>query len=98
MATTMTGLLLGANVGNCGWLVSTRRSWANKVKVTANGIAVCAGKISLAATSTASGSEVNLTGTFYSMRAEIAHFLENGGGAIIRCGRPIRLRSTASLG
>ena len=27
--------------------------------------------------------EVNLTGTFYCMKAEIAHFLENGGGAIV---------------
>ena len=56
MATTMVtataGLLLGANVGNCGWLVSTRRSWAKKVKVTANGIAVCAGNISFAVTAT----------------------------------------------
>ena len=52
MTTTMAGLLLAANVGNCGWLVSTRRSWANKVKVTASGIAVCVGKISFAAAAT----------------------------------------------
>jgi NAD(P)-dependent dehydrogenase (short-subunit alcohol dehydrogenase family) len=27
--------------------------------------------------------EVNLTGTYYCMRAEIAHFVEHGGGAIV---------------
>jgi hypothetical protein len=45
MATTMAGR---PSVGNCGRLVSTRRSWANKVKVIANGIAKGAGKISFA--------------------------------------------------
>lgn len=35
--------------------------------------------------------EVNLTGTFYCMQEEIAHFLKNGGGAIVN------MSSTAGL-
>jgi len=35
--------------------------------------------------------EVNLTGTFYCMQAEIAHFLKHGGGAIVN------MASTAGL-
>ena len=43
MATTMPGLfMVGANVGNCGLLACTKKSWANKVRETANGIAKCA--------------------------------------------------------
>ena len=43
MATTMPGLfMVEANVGNCGLLACTKKSWANKVRETANGIAKCA--------------------------------------------------------
>ena len=43
MATTMPGLFtMEANVGNCGLLACTKKSWANKVRETANGIAKCA--------------------------------------------------------
>jgi hypothetical protein len=43
MATTMPGLfMMEANVGNCGLLACTKKSWANKVRETANGIAKCA--------------------------------------------------------
>jgi hypothetical protein len=42
MATTMPGLfMVGANVGNCGLRACTKKSWANKVRETANGIAKC---------------------------------------------------------
>jgi hypothetical protein len=40
MATTMPGLfMVEANVGNCGLLACTKKSWENKVRETANGIA-----------------------------------------------------------
>ena len=43
MATIMPGLfMVEANVGNCGQLACTKKSWANKVRETANGIAKCA--------------------------------------------------------
>ena len=43
MATTMPGLfMVENNVGNCGLLACTKKSWANKVRETANGIAKCA--------------------------------------------------------
>src|SRR3984885_302020 len=43
MATTMPGLfMVEANVGNCGLLACIKKSWANKVRETANGIAKCA--------------------------------------------------------
>ena len=43
MATTMPGLfMMEASVGNCGLLACTKKSWANKVRETANGIAKCA--------------------------------------------------------
>jgi hypothetical protein len=43
MATTMPGLsMMEANVGNCGLLACTKKSWANKVRETANDIAKCA--------------------------------------------------------
>ena len=43
MATTMPDLsMMEANVGNCGLLACTKKSWANKVRETANGIAKCA--------------------------------------------------------
>jgi hypothetical protein len=43
MATTMPGLcMVEANVGNYGLLACTKKSWANKVRETANGIAKCA--------------------------------------------------------
>ena len=43
MATTTPGLfMVEANVGNCGQRACTKKSWANKVKETANGIAKCA--------------------------------------------------------
>ena len=43
MATTTPGLfMVEANVGNCGQLACTKKSWANKVRETANGIAKCA--------------------------------------------------------
>ena len=43
MAITMPGLfMVEANVGNCGLLACTKKSWANKVRGTANGIAKCA--------------------------------------------------------
>ena len=34
--------MVEANVGNCGLLACTKKSWANKVRETANGIAKCA--------------------------------------------------------
>ena len=43
MATAMPGLfMVESNVGNCGLLACTKKSWANKVRETANGIAKCA--------------------------------------------------------
>jgi hypothetical protein len=43
MATTMAGLfMVEAHVENCGLLACTKKSWANKVRETANGIAKCA--------------------------------------------------------
>jgi hypothetical protein len=43
MATIMPGLfMVEANVGNCGLLACTKKSWASKVRETANGIAKCA--------------------------------------------------------
>jgi hypothetical protein len=43
MATTMPGLfMVEVNVGNCGLLACTKKSWANKVRETANVIAKCA--------------------------------------------------------
>ena len=43
MGTTMPGLfMVEANVGNCGLLACTKKSWANKVRETANVIAKCA--------------------------------------------------------
>ena len=43
MATTMPGLfMVEANVGNCGLLACTKKSWANKVRETADDIAKCA--------------------------------------------------------
>jgi hypothetical protein len=43
MATTMPGLfMMEASVGNCGLRACTKKSWANKVRETANGIAKCA--------------------------------------------------------
>ena len=43
MATTMPDLsMMEANVGNCGLLACTKKSWANKVRETANDIAKCA--------------------------------------------------------
>ena len=43
MATTTPGLfMVEANVGNCGLLACTKKSWANKVRETAAGIAKCA--------------------------------------------------------
>ena len=39
----MLGLfMVEANVGNCGLLACTKKSWANKVRETANDIAKCA--------------------------------------------------------
>ena len=34
--------MVEANVGSCGLLACTKKSWANKVRETANGIAKCA--------------------------------------------------------
>ena len=43
MATIMPGpFMVEANAGNCGLLACTKKSWANKVRETANGIAKCA--------------------------------------------------------
>src|ERR1700722_7088385 len=43
MATTMPGLFtMEANVGNCGLLACTKKSWENKVRETAKAIAKCA--------------------------------------------------------
>jgi hypothetical protein len=45
MAITTPGLfMVEANVGNCGLLACTKKSWANKVRETANDIAKCAGE------------------------------------------------------